>query len=121
LSKANGAAEIDVMKFLPIIAAVLAAALFLPPKTFAAGKSKKVTPALNDLSDKISAVHLTSITVSVHSPAASKEYKVTPATKIIVNGQPSQLSGLATGMSVVVTPSPDGSTAVAIDAKAPRR
>jgi len=109
------------VKFLPILAAVLAAALVFPPQTFAVGKSKKATPTPIDISDKISAVHLTSITVSVHSPPTSKEYKVTPATKIVVNGQPSQLSGLGTGMSVVVAAAAAGVTAIAIDAKTPRR
>ena len=85
----------------------------------AAGKSKKKTTpaAVVDTSDKISAVHLASITVSVHSPPSSKEYKVTPATKITVNGQPAQLSGLGTGMDVVVAPAADGVTATTIDAK----
>ena len=46
---------------------------------------------------------------------------VTPATKITVNGQPAQLNGLATGMDVLVTPAPDGVTAVGIDAKTPKR
>jgi hypothetical protein len=88
----------------------------------AGGKSKKKSPApVVDTSDKISAVHLASITVSVHSPSASKEYKVTPATKITVNGQPAQLSGLATGMDVVVAPAADGVTAATIDAKTSRR
>jgi hypothetical protein len=56
----------------------------------------------------------------MYATHTAKEYKVTPATKITVNGQPSQLNGLATGMSVVVTPAPDGVTAVTIDAKTPR-
>ena len=87
----------------------------------ASKKSKKSAPApVTDISDKISAVHLASITVSVHSPPASKEYKVTPATKITVNGQPGQLSSLTTGMNVVVALGADGVTAVTIDAKAAR-
>jgi hypothetical protein len=90
--------------------------------TQAAGKSKKKSPApVIDTSDKISSVHLASITVSVHSPPASKEYKVTPATKITVNGQPGQLSGLATGMDVVVALARDGVTAATIDAKTAKR
>jgi hypothetical protein len=107
------------MKILSISAVVLfAAAVSFPVVTQAKSKSKKSTPApAVDTSDKISAVHLASIIVSVHSPPASKEYKVTPATKITVNGQPAQLSGLATGMSVIVAPAPDGLTAVTIDAK----
>jgi len=58
-----------------------------------------------------------SITINLYATHAAKEYKVTPATKITVNGQPSQLNGLATGMSVVVIPAVDGVTAAVIDAK----
>ena len=106
------------MKILSI-ALTLCLFLSVTVSTEAAGKSKKKsTPApVTDTSDKISAVHLASIVVSVHSPPSSKEYKVTPATKITVNGQPAQLSGLATGMNVVVALAPDGVTAAAIDAK----
>jgi hypothetical protein len=101
---------------------LIAVAVSFPMLTQAKSKSKKNTPApVVDTSDKISAVHLTSITVSVHSPPASKEYKVTPATKITVNGQPAQLSGLATGMDVVVAPAADGVTAATIDAKTAKR
>jgi hypothetical protein len=109
------------MRFLPAIAALLTVALLFPSKSFAAGnKSKKstLTPA-PDTSDHITAVHLTSITINMYATHQGKEYKVTSATKIIVNGQPSQLSGLATGMGVSVT-SPDGITAAAIDAKTRR-
>ena len=107
------------MKVLAIGAVVLiSTAVSFPTLTQAKSKSKKSTPApVVDTSDKISAVHLTSMTVSVHSPPASKEYKVTSATKITVNGQPAQLSGLATGMDVVVAPAADGVTAAKIDAK----
>jgi hypothetical protein len=62
-----------------------------------------------------------SIAITVYATHAAKEYKVTPATKITVNGQPAQLNGLATGMSVVVAPAPDGVTAATIDAKTPKR
>jgi hypothetical protein len=104
------------------IATTLCLLFSMTLSTEAAGKkSKKSTPApVTDTSDKISAVHLASITVSVHSPPSSKEYKVTPATKITVNGQPGQLSGLATGMAVVVAPAADGVTATTIDAKTAR-
>jgi hypothetical protein len=111
------------VKILLIGAVILiAAAVSFPMVTQAKSKSKKNTPApVIDTSDKISAVHLAAITVSVHSPPASKEYKVTPATKITVNGQPAQLSGLATGMDVVVAPAADGVTAATIDAKTAKR
>ena len=109
------------MKFLPAIAALLAVALLFPSKSFGAGKKKSAPTPAPDTSDHITAVHLTSITINVYATHAGKEYKVTPATKITVNGQPSQLNGLATGMSVVVTPSPDGVTAITIDAKTARR
>ncbi len=84
-------------------------------------KSKKSTPAAVDTSDKISAVHLASITVSIHSPSASKEYKVTPATKITVNGEPKTLHDLATGMNVSVTLATDPTVAATIDAKSAKR
>jgi hypothetical protein len=115
------------MKFLPIAIALLFGAGFLVSSSAqAAGSksksSKKATPApAADTSDKITAVHLASITINLFATHAGKEYKVTPATKITVNGQPSQLSGLATGMDVVVTPAPDGVTAASIDAKTPKR
>ena len=110
--------QIGDVKVLPIIAAFVLAALFFPLTVIGAGKKKSPTPA-SDTSDRISAVHLTSITLSIYANHQSKEYKVTPATRITVNGQPSQLSGLATGMDVVVT-APDGITAAVIDAKTPR-
>lgn len=107
------------MKIFLLIASIVVLVTGWPPTAQAKeSKSKKSTPApVADTSDKISAVHLASIVVSVHSPPSSKEYKVTPATKITVNGQPGQLSGLATGMAVVVALAPDGVTAVTIDAK----
>ena len=83
-------------------------------------KSPKAAPEIST-SDKISAVHLTSITVSIHSPASSKEYKVTSATTITVNGQPKTLKDLATGMDVSVTTAPDGATAATIDAKSAKK
>jgi len=105
------------MKKLLLLAIFLSVTLILPAAP-AIAKSKKTAPAVTvSTSDKISAVHLTSITVSVHSPAASKEYKVTPATKITVNGHPGTLSSLATGMDVSVTTAADPTTAVTIDAK----
>jgi hypothetical protein len=110
------------VKFLPAIAALLAVALLFPSKSFGTGKSKKSTPApAADTTDHITAVHLTSITINLYATHAAKEYKVTPTTKITVNGKQSQLNGLATGMSVVITPSPDGVTATTIDAKTPWR
>ncbi len=110
-------------KLFSMIAALLVVAFIAaPPIALAKGSKKKSTPApVADTSDKISAVHLASITVSIHSPASSKEYKVTPATKITANGQPGALSSLATGMDVVVTTAPDGVTAAIIDAKSPAK
>jgi hypothetical protein len=75
---------------------------------------------VTDTSDKISVVHLASITINIYATHSAKEYRVTPATKITVNGQPAQLNGLATGMNVVVAPAPDGVTAANIDAKTAR-
>ena len=76
---------------------------------------------MTDTSDKITALHLASITINIYATHSAKEYRVTPATKITVNGQPAQLNGLATGMNVVVVPAPDGVTAANIDAKTPKR
>ena len=110
------------MKILPFLAAIVISALLLPVTTLGAGKSKKKSPTPSaTTADTITAVHLTSITINVFATHASKEYKVTPATKITVNGQPAQLNGVITGMQVLVTPAPDGVTAVAIDAKTPKR
>jgi len=103
-------------------AIVVTLALLTGASPSAHAKSKKSTPApAVDTSDRITALHLTSITITLYATHASKEYRVTPATKITVNGQPAQLSGLATGMDVVVTPAPDGVTAATVDAKTPRR
>jgi hypothetical protein len=65
--------------------------------------------------------HLTSITINIFANHLAKEYWVTPATNITVNGRPARLDGLSTGMSVTVTFSPDGFTAANIEAgTAPR-
>ena len=69
--------------------------------------------AAND-KDKITALHLTSIIVTVYSTHAAKEYKVTPATVITLNGQPSTLSSLSTGMDVTIAPASDPTVAAAI-------
>src|SRR5256886_1781953 len=111
------------MKILPFAVATLLLVFGTPPSPQAKEwKSKKSTPALvADTSDKITAVHLTSITINLYATHAAKEYKVMPATRITVNGRPAQLNGLATRMSVVVVPAPDGVTAANIDAKTPKR
>jgi hypothetical protein len=109
------------VKILPIIVATLFLIIGTPPSVQAKSKKKTPTPAA-DTSDKITAVHLTSITINLYATHAGKEYKVTPATKITVNGQPAQLNGLATGMNVIVTAAPDNPTVAAtIDAKTPKR
>ena len=107
------------MKILPVILATVALLIGTIPSAQAKDwKSKKSTPApAADTHDRITAVHLTSITINLFATHSAKEYKVTPATKITVNGQPSQLNGLATGMDVAVTPAADGVTAATIDAK----
>ena len=109
-------------KILPLLLATTLLLFAMEPAAQAKDwKSKKSTPAPSaDTHDRITAVHLTSITINLFATHSAKEYKVTPATKITVNGQPSQLSGLATGMDVVVTPAPDGVTAATIDAKTRR-
>jgi len=97
--------------------AVLVGAVLLPLTAVAAGKSKKKSTPTPETSDTLIAIYLTSITINTYTTHAAKEFKVTPATKIIVNGTPSQLSGFATGMDVIVTPASDGITAAAIEAK----
>ncbi|HST29821.1 MAG TPA: hypothetical protein VLK27_03160 [Chthoniobacterales bacterium] len=109
------------MKFLPALIALLAVALLFPSKSFGAGKKKSTPAPAPEMTDHITAIHLTSITINVFATHAAKEYKVTGATKITVNGQPSRLDGLATGMSVVVTAAQDGVTAANIVAKTARR
>lgn len=95
----------------------------LPASSARAGgypkKSKgSPTPVAGYTNDKITALHLTSIMITVAATHQGKEYKVTPATKITVNGQPGTLSSLAVGMDVNITPAPnDSTTAAAIDAK----
>jgi hypothetical protein len=99
------------------------ASVSIPPTTLAWGsKSKKSAPAAaTDTSDKITSLHLTSIIVTVNSTHAAKEYKVTPATKITVNGQPSTLSSLSTGMDVNISTANDPTVAATIDARSAQR
>jgi len=89
--------------------------------TFAKGKkSPSASPA--DVSDRITALSLTSVIVTLYANHQSKEYKVTPETKFTVNGQPNVLSGLAVGMAVAITTLPnDPTTAAVVDAKSPKR
>ena len=85
-----------------------------PPK----GKKKGPTTVPVDTNDRISAVHLSSITVNVFSAQKQQEYQVTPQTKITINGAEGKLSGLTTGMDVTVTTAPDKPTvATTIEAK----
>ena len=100
-----------------MIAAVLIGTLLFPLTIVASGKSKKKSLLTPETSDTITAIYLTSITINTYTTHAAKEFKVTPSTKITVNGTPSQLSGLTTGMNVVVTPASDGVTAATIEAK----
>ena len=73
------------MKFLPIILAGLVAAIF-SVSSQAASKKKNPPAPVTDTSDKITAVHLMSISINLYATHSAKEYKVTPATKITVNG-----------------------------------
>ena len=86
-----------------------------------AAPRKKASPkplAPVDTNDRITALHLTSVTVTIAATHQSVEYKVNSATRITVNGQPGALSGLAVGMDVHVTTSPsDPTTATNVDAK----
>lgn len=110
------------VKILPVILATVFLLIAIEPAAQAKDwKSKKSTPAPSvDTHDRITSIHLTSITINLFATHSAKEYKVTSATRITVNGQPSQLSGLATGMDVVVTPAADAVTAATIDAKTRR-
>jgi hypothetical protein len=105
------------VKFPPFVLAILALGIAIPLPIQAGKSKKKSPPAAQDTSDRITALHLTSIIVTIFATHESKEYKVTPATRITVNGRASQLSGLATGMDVTVTPNADGFTAATIDAR----
>src|SRR2546430_17567443 len=94
------------MKKISVIAAfVLTIALLCasPATMLAKGKKKAPAPVPIDTNDKITAVHLASVTIHVFATQSSKEYRVTPATKITVNGRPGTLSDLATSMDVTVT------------------
>ena len=99
------------------------ASVLVPPTTLAWGsKSKKTAPArVNDTSDKITSIHLTSIIVTIYSTHAAKEYKVTPATVITLNGQPSALNNLSTGMDVTISTASDPTVAATIDARSPQK
>ena len=102
-----------------LIVAVLSIMMSTTPASAGGRSSKKKPPAgaAVDQNDRITALHLTSVTVTLSSTHQSVEYKVNPATKITVNGQPAQLSGLAAGMDIKVTTAPnDPTSAVAIDA-----
>jgi hypothetical protein len=104
----------------------LAIAISTPPGGTLAGGKKTSSPArptpIIDTNDKITALSLTSIIVTVYATHRSKEYKVTPATKIMVNGQTKTLPDLAAGMDVSVATLPnDSTTAATVDAKIPTR
>ena len=84
------------------------------------GKKKGPTTVPVDTNDRISVVHLSSITVHHASSQQSKEYQITPQTKITINGSEGKLSGLTTGMDVTVTTAPNSSAAETIEAKTAR-
>jgi hypothetical protein len=111
------------MKSLPVGLTILAtcALMFASPHIATGGSWKKAEdkPAPST-SDRITALHLASIAITVHATQTMKEYAVAPTTKITVNGAPATMSNLATGMDVVVTPEADGRTAAMIDAKSPQ-
>ena len=114
------------MRNLLTVTTLVLAAVFMsikPVTMLAKGRRSEPgrTPMAVDTSDKITALHLTSITVTIYTTHQSKEYKVTPATKITVNGRPGALSSLATGMDVTVTTAADLTVAATIDAKSPVR
>lgn len=104
---------------------ILSLSILATPPALARGYPRrgKATPApiVGYTNDRITALHLTSVTVTIATTHQSKEFKVNPATKITLNGQAAALNGLAVGMDVTVTPAPnDPTTAAAIDAKTRR-
>src|SRR3954454_21554918 len=109
--------------FITLLSAVFLVALVAvaPVDSFAGGKpKKKSTPVPIDTNDKITAVHLTSVTVNIFANQKAQEYKVGPQTKITVNGIDAKLSNLTTGMDVTVKAAADGVTAESIEAKTPK-
>lgn len=112
-------------KFLGVVGVVVTMSMLATSPAFAKFPKKgKGTPApiAPDTNDKITALHLTAISITVGATHQAKEFKITPSTQIIVNGQVAQLSSLAVGMDVSVTPTPnDATTAATIDAKTHKR
>src|ERR1051326_3198990 len=99
----------------------------LPANAHAKGKksssaSPRATATAVDTNDRITALSLTSVIITVYATHQSKEYKVTPATKFSVNGRAATLNDLTTGLDVMVTTLPnDPTTASIVDAKTPAR
>src|SRR3954470_7799536 len=99
------------MKRIFSISAVILATAFLSLSTTTThagkppskGKKKGTATVPVDTNDRISVVHLSSITVHHASTQQSKEYQITPQTKITINGMEGKISGLTTGMDVTVT------------------
>src|SRR4051812_27625127 len=124
ISRPNRTLVFNAMKrfitFLSAALLVLLVAVAPVNNTFAKGKPKKSTPVPIDTNDKITAVHLTSVTVNIFANQKAQEYRVTPQTKITINGIDAKLSGLTTGMDVTVKTAADGVTAEAIEAKTPK-
>ena len=84
--------------------------------------SPRAPTTVVDTNDRITALSLTSVIITVYATHQSKEYKVTPATKFSVNGRPATLQDLTTGLDVVITTLPnDPTTASTVDAKTPAR
>lgn len=87
------------------------------PSLLAGGKKTAKEDAGPEPTDKITVLDLTSVTVTLTATHSSVHYRVTPETKVMVNGAPGTLSHLATGMDVHVTPSANPSIAAEIVAK----
>lgn len=110
------------MKKKIVFVLALAAIVFVsmsPAHLFARWKKASPRPtATVDTNDRITALHLASVTVTLSNTQESREYQVTPATKVTINGQLGALNGLAVGMDVKVTTAPNQPTmAATIDAK----
>lgn len=112
------AADMKTLFTLLAFAALLATAVS-PMNAASRGRKSAPRPSAPvDTNDRITALHLTSVVVTIAATHEAKEYRITPATKITINGQPGTLSGLAVGMDVNVTTSPnEPTTAATIDAK----
>ena len=103
-------------KIVLVLVLVVISASISPVNIFAKTRRPSPSPrptASVDTNDRISVVHLSSITVNLAATQKSQEYQVTASTRITINGQPGALNGLAVGMDVKVTTAPNSPTTAA--------